>query len=146
MTFLVQPATDLIIPLYRLATRSNREEREKFFQAALRTSLAAALFFLHVMANKVIEKTTEPRSAASLLGPIGALTIIFYSTAYLHPYAAVLSASASIFYRSAKRHDFYLTPFELAGIIFGLYTASKVKHSLSNYKLDQKIIDLSKKL
>lgn len=148
MTFLVQPATDLIIPLYRLATWSNprqkREETEKFFQAAFRTGLAATVFFLHVMADKVIEKTTETQSMPNLSGSLVVLTIIFFATASVHPYVAILSETANISYRSMKSQNFNLAPLQIAAIAFGLYLASKIKYCLSEYKLDQQITNLSK--
>ncbi|MBS0648675.1 MAG: hypothetical protein JSS10_05565 [Verrucomicrobia bacterium] len=146
MSFLIEPVTDLIVPLCRIANQRDREETEKFFQATFRTGLAAAVFFLHVIADKVIAKTTEPQSMPNLSGSLVVLTIIFFATASVHPYVAILSETANISYRSAKSQHFNLAPLQIVAIAFGLYLASKVKHCLSEYKLDQQITLLSKNL
>ncbi|MBS0648674.1 MAG: hypothetical protein JSS10_05560 [Verrucomicrobia bacterium] len=146
MAFIVQPATDLIVPLYRAINRRDGHEMSKFFQAAFRTGLAAAMFFLQVMGNKAIDKTIEPSSLTHLFVQFSAWAIILVATVSVHPYVSLLSATASMTYRAAKRADLYLAPFQLASIMCGLYVASEFKPFLSDYKLDRKITDLSKTL
>lgn len=146
MVFLIEPAADLIVPLCRIANRPNREDTEKFFLAALRTALAAGMFFLFVTGDKVIEKTTVPLSMAHLIGRLGVMTIAFYATATLHPYAATISSAIAVSYCTARRENLCLAPLQIAAIVCGLYAASIYKSCLPLYPLDQQIFLLSKNL
>lgn len=149
MTFIVQPATDLIVPLYRIATwsdqRQRQEETEKFFQATFRISLAAAMFFLHVLTEKVA--LTIPCSMAYLI-EIFAQGATIYATTSVHPYAGLLAGAVHISRYAAKTLHPYpdANLIQLAGVVFLLYAASKEKPALSDYKLDQRISLLSKNL
>ena len=156
MTFLTQPVTDLIVPLYGIA-RGNQQIRqeatEKFIQAACRTGLAGAVFFIGTMAERFIHNYTDPFSNANVLGRIGALLIIYGFTTTLHPHAATLARTLHHSFVGLRAYQLPNTPnfyrslcLDLIAVIYGLYATSKTKSRLFQYKLDGEIIHLSQNL